>query len=283
MDFPRESLELMKTLADADPTAPTACAQWTVHDLVAHLAAGAKENADLIEDELAGRPTRATRGFDEREAPFVAMPDEQLRQELARQSRRKIAAVQELSVRGPDVTYQFTGRPFSAALAQTHGRSEAAIHRWDIVGDDETSMELLAAPELTRHAVEILNTLPILYEAPFSRARAAQVDELRIVMRSPAQPDVVMDINPDNARFELADIGHPVDGDAVVETDPAHRLLGIWGRRSPHHAVTILADPKLWAPVAAVLWGAPSPDGRAVRLRGTRDSAPHQGSGWRAE
>jgi hypothetical protein len=37
MDFPRESLELMKTLADADPAAPTACSQWTVHDLVAHL------------------------------------------------------------------------------------------------------------------------------------------------------------------------------------------------------------------------------------------------------
>jgi len=49
MDFPRESGELMKTLADADPAAPTACSQWAVHDLVAHLAAGAKENVDLIE------------------------------------------------------------------------------------------------------------------------------------------------------------------------------------------------------------------------------------------
>ena len=59
MEMPRESLELMKTLADADPAAPTACSQWTVHDLVAHLAAGAKENADLIEDALAGvRPVR---------------------------------------------------------------------------------------------------------------------------------------------------------------------------------------------------------------------------------
>ena len=55
MDMPRESWELMTTLADADPAAPTACSSWTVHDLVAHLAAGAKENADLIEDALAGR------------------------------------------------------------------------------------------------------------------------------------------------------------------------------------------------------------------------------------
>src|SRR6185503_2433571 len=113
MDFPRESLELMKTLADADPAAQTACSEWTVHDLVAHLAAGAKENADLMEDSLAGRPARATRTFSEREAAFVALPDEILRQELIHESRRKLAAVQELSDRGPDGTYQFTGRPFS--------------------------------------------------------------------------------------------------------------------------------------------------------------------------
>jgi hypothetical protein len=66
----------------------------------------------------------------------------------------------------------------------------------------------------------------------------------------------VLDINPDGARFELADIEQPADGDAVVETDPAHPLLSIWGRRTPHHPVTVTADPKLWAPVAAVLWDA---------------------------
>lgn len=254
MDFPRESWELMKTLVDADPATPTACTQWTVHDLVAHLAAGAKENADLVEDALAGRPARPTRGFVEREAAFVAMPDAQLREELIAQSQRKLAAVQQLSDRGPGATYPFTGRPFSAALAYTHGRSEAAIHRWDITGDDEISMELLAAPELTTHAVEILNTLPILSEAPLSRARAAHVDNLRIVLRSPGQPDVVMDINPDSAQFELA--GQSADGDAVVETDAAHRLLAVWGRRAPDHPVTITADPTKWARVAKVLWDA---------------------------
>jgi Mycothiol maleylpyruvate isomerase N-terminal domain len=256
MGVPRESTELMKTLAGADPSAATACSQWTVHDLAAHLAAGAKENADLIEDTLAGRPVRETRGFAEREAPFVAMPDERLRDELINQTGRKVAAMEALSARGPEATYQFTGRPFSAALAQTHTRSEAAIHRWDIVGDDETSMELLSAPELTRHAVEILNTLPMLYEAPLARARVAQIDTLRIVLRVPAEPDVVLDIEPDGARFELAERDEPADGDAVVETDPAHRLLSIWGRRTSHHSVTITADPNLWGPVATMLWDA---------------------------
>lgn len=254
MDFPRESLELMRTLADADPAAPTACSQWTVHDLTAHLAAGAKENADLIEDALAGRPARATRTFAEREPEFVAMPDEQLRQELVSQSHRKVAALRELSARGPDATYQFTGRAFTAALAQTHARSEAAIHRWDIVGDDAIGMDLLAAPDLTTHAVEVLNTLPILYEAPYSRARAANVRQMRIVLRSEDRPDVVMNIDPDGARFEITGVDQ--HGDAVVESDPAHRLLSIWERRIPRYSVTVTADPTLWSPVAKVLWEA---------------------------
>jgi hypothetical protein len=78
--------------------------------LVAHLATGAKENADLIEDALAGRPARPTRDFVEREAAFVAMPDAQLREELINGIQRKLAAVQQLSERGPDATYPFTGR-----------------------------------------------------------------------------------------------------------------------------------------------------------------------------
>ncbi|MBA2323932.1 MAG: maleylpyruvate isomerase N-terminal domain-containing protein [Pseudonocardiales bacterium] len=255
---PMETLALMETLAGADPAARTACPGWTVHELVAHLAAGAKENADLIEDVLAGRPTRATRSFDEREAVFVAMPDEQLRDELARESTRKLAAVDALAARGPDATYDFTGRKFTAAIARMHGHSEAALHRWDIVGDDEVGETLLVAPELTRHAVEVLNTLPILYEAPAPRARAAGVSRLRVVLRSPAEPDVVLAITPDGARFELRDVGDTAEGDAVLTTDTAHRLLAIWGRGTPQHPVTIAADPRLWATVAAVLWGSAS-------------------------
>ncbi len=51
-----------------DAAAPTACREWTAHQLVAHLAAGAKERADLIEEALAGLPERATTPFAERGA-----------------------------------------------------------------------------------------------------------------------------------------------------------------------------------------------------------------------
>lgn len=89
---PLESTALMATLESVAPEAPTACTEWTAHDLAAHIAAGAQETAELLEDRLAGHPARATRAFDEREAPFVAMPDPELRQAMADQSRRKVAA-----------------------------------------------------------------------------------------------------------------------------------------------------------------------------------------------
>jgi len=38
------------------------------------------------------------------------MPDAQLREELINGIQRKLAAVQQLSERGPDATYPFTGR-----------------------------------------------------------------------------------------------------------------------------------------------------------------------------
>ncbi len=68
-----------------------------MHELVAHLAAGAKETTDLIEESLTGRPPRTTRSFDEREAAFVALPDEQLRRAMVDESHRKAAATEALA------------------------------------------------------------------------------------------------------------------------------------------------------------------------------------------
>lgn len=250
---PRESRALMDSLSLVDPAASTACGEWNAHDLVAHLAAGAKEIADLIEDTLAGRPARPTQPFDKREAAFVALPDEQLRQALADESRRKVAATEALSVLGEGATFEFSGRSFTASQVETHSRSEAAIHRWDLIGDDEEGEVLLAQPELTCHAVDALNTLPILAEAPIVRARQASVSRLRIVLRSPGQPDAVLAADADGARFE-SDESQTAEGDAVITTDAANRLLSLWGRRSAQKRIAIEADPNIWTPVASVLW-----------------------------
>jgi Mycothiol maleylpyruvate isomerase N-terminal domain len=52
----REPGALAEVLEQMEPSSPTACAGWTVHDIAAHPAAGAKEMADLVEEHLAGRP-----------------------------------------------------------------------------------------------------------------------------------------------------------------------------------------------------------------------------------
>ena len=35
-------------------------------------------------------------------------------------------------------------------------RSEFALRRWDVAGDDEISLQLLSQPELTHHAIDVL-------------------------------------------------------------------------------------------------------------------------------
>jgi hypothetical protein len=112
-------------------------------------AAGTQEIADLLEEQRSGRPPRGTRSFAEREAPYRALPDDELREALAYRSRRKLAATADLAARGPDAAVMFTGRRFTAGNLQRHGRSEAALHRWDLVGDDAASSERVAQADLT--------------------------------------------------------------------------------------------------------------------------------------
>ncbi|OBI16671.1 hypothetical protein A5712_25310 [Mycobacterium sp. E2327] len=66
--------ELISSLSTLQATAPTWCAGWSAHELTAHVAAAAEERANLIEDHLAGKPSRATRSWEVREPPFRALP-----------------------------------------------------------------------------------------------------------------------------------------------------------------------------------------------------------------
>lgn len=255
---PAESKALAEVLGDLEPTAPTACVDWTVHDVVAHLAAGAKEIADLVEEHLAGQPARPTRGFDERERPFRALPHGELLAALAEQSRRKIAALDALADRDDHAEVAFTGTTMTATQFQTHARSEAALHRWDLVGDDSVSDDLLGQPELTRHAVSVLNALPVLDEA--ARIRQSPLPR-RIVLTSPDQLDVVIEAHTDGARFELVeaedrDGDGPANGDIVLATDAANRLLALWGRRSSQRQLSIETDGLGFEAIEPILWPA---------------------------
>jgi hypothetical protein len=255
---PFENEALTATLDEVAPTSSTACAGWSAHDIAAHLAAGSKEIADLIENKLAGRPERATRDFAEREAPFAALSNVELRRAMATEGARKRAASEALA-ESDDPSFQFTGRSFDVALLSTHSRSEAALHRWDVAGEDDISEQLLTQPDLTRHAVDVLNTLPSLYEAPEWRAEhAGVIAPVRIVLRSPHTTDIVYEHTLRGARFEIVEDG-PASGDAVVTTDAANRLLTIWGRRSRIRLLDVDTDSVSPQVVDSILWAASVP------------------------
>ncbi len=238
------------TLDATRPDAPTACVLWNAHEVTAHLAAALEETAELVEDVLDDHPNRPTRGFDQREAPYRALPDDELRRTLPQQVARAMTA---LTDRGPDESFEFFGRPFTAAQLRTHAGSEFSLHRWDICGDDLIGDELLSAPEVTSHAVDVLNTLPMLDEAPAKRVSRGGLTNATIAMRSPGQPDVALISSDGGARFTLSD-GASLTGDLVLKTDAVNRLLTLWGRFSPNRTISASGDTTLLSAAAETLW-----------------------------
>jgi len=257
-----EAIAFLTTLARTAPDAPTACEGWTAHSLVAHLAAGAAEMASLAEGTLSGRPTRETAAFDQREAPFGALDDEVLRGRLVTEALRLEQAVAALEPSGARVL--FAGRTLDAAALRLHGRSEAALHRWDLAGDDAVSRELLAQPELTAHAVQTLNAmLAGAAEDVSVRARRAGLAQFRATLATPGAPDVVLTVDGSGGRLTLDD---PAPR-PTASADAATRLLALWGRRSPTPRIAWTDDEADAAHLALFLWGpAPgaSPHARAA-------------------
>ena len=244
----------LETIASVAPDAPTACTDWTAHDVAAHLAAGFEEVSALIADSLAGRPSRDTRSFDEREAPYLAMDGDTLRDRLREHLTTATSVLADFRATGLDAVFDFNGTPFTSAQMTVHFESELAVHRWDLVGDDAVGDRLLSNPAFTRHAVFLLDALPMLAEAPGHRVAGTDLRGTTVVLRTPGQPDVALQVDADGAaRFVHGEDGS-IDGQCVVTTDGANRLLTMWGRRSSRRDVGVAGDPALWGAVAAALW-----------------------------
>jgi uncharacterized protein (TIGR03083 family) len=249
------SRSLLKAIDSLPPSAPTACAGWTAHEVVAHLAAGAKEVSDLVEERLFGGPDRPTKGFEEREAPFRSLHHDKLRDRLVAENRRKLDAYAALSAQRGDASIALTGTRMTASEMAIHSMSEAAMHGWDLVGDDDLSTELLGSADLTAHAVKVLNRMPTLNESAqaLTRRMLAAVGRPAIItLRSPPLPDVVLIACPDDGRLELVD--QPRDSDASLTTTPANRLLLLWGRLSTNWPIDLDGDPNITAQLSSVLW-----------------------------
>jgi len=153
------------TLLDVDPDGSTRCDGWTAHDLLVHVVAGGEELRRLVAAKLADEPAPATRAFAEREAPFVAMADPELRDRLTAGGLGLLAMLDELHRRDPAATVAFTGAELTATQLMTHLRSELALHPWDLVGDDDLGRGLLAQPDLLAHGRWVLQQMPSLAEA----------------------------------------------------------------------------------------------------------------------
>jgi len=251
---PIEASALMTTLQQTPPSARTACSAWQAHDIAAHLAAGAKEHADLIEHRLSGHGERATRDFEEREAPFRALDQDTLMSRLGEEIARKARAYAALLQAG-DPSIGFTGTRITKEKSETHSRSEAALHRWDITGDDDTSPALLAQPLLVEHAVWVLNNMPILNESAHglgARATALTSAAVTVVLRAAEEPDVVVHLDGDASRLQIQPEASAAD--LVVTMAAHHRPLMLWGRRPAALAPTIEGNRELMGLFERVIW-----------------------------
>jgi uncharacterized protein (TIGR03083 family) len=210
-----------EALQSARPGAPTQCTGWTVHELTAHLAAGSAELADLIELELSGAPTRSTRDFEEREAPYRALDPATLRRAFFEEALRATAAVERLARADNGRCVAFTGIPMDANAVIAHIESELVLHRWDIVGNDPTSIIALSDARLGVHAATTVASMTPSVFPPRGG------DHETVVLRAAGAPDIAVTGGPAMTTIAVAPHDHSYP---VVQCHPAARTLMLWGR-----------------------------------------------------
>lgn len=144
-----------------------------------------------------------------------------------------------VAVMGDAGALDYTGWTMTADRLRTHSRSEAALHRWDLVGDDDTSRRLLSQPTLTSHVLAVFAAIPALVEA--QRWVQTRFTARPVRLRSAGEPDVL--VEPGSGLSLVP----ATNGDLVIETDPHERLLMLWGRcpatlRSPSGTAETVDD-----------------------------------------
>lgn len=224
---PPETEALLDTLRETPPPALTACAEWTAHDIAAHLGAACEEVTNHVRAYADGHPLTTTRGFEEREAPFRELAYPRLLAALDRQETTMRTEIEAVLSEEPDAVLTWTRRQMRVDAFLTHLRSESAIHRWDIAGDDQTSHQLLGQYDLFKHAVTAIGSGPM--TARGAAAGAAEGPPLTARLRTEGHPDLLVTVEASGVRLALTE----PEGDATMTADQAARLLLLWGR-TPH-------------------------------------------------
>jgi uncharacterized protein (TIGR03083 family) len=219
----RELTALLTSLDDLGPTALSSCPGWDAHHLAAHIAGNYEEVRTHVEAFDAGQPLARTRNWEERETPLRRLDYAALVRRIESEAARASAITDLALERRPDARLLWTNRTVAISGFPTHMRSEDALHRWDLVGDDDTSNELLGQQDLLAHAVTFIGQ-PLL-----SRGRAAGAAQEPFAgrVRSPGRDDLVVDARNGEAHLAVG----PQEGPGDIEGDPAARLLLLWGRK----------------------------------------------------
>ncbi|OBE92709.1 maleylpyruvate isomerase N-terminal domain-containing protein [Mycobacterium sp. 852002-10029_SCH5224772] len=204
------------------PDAGTWCEAWTVRDIVVHQAGNAEELARVLGGHLAGEPV-ATRGFAEREDPLRALNDADLWDALC----DRMGALGEVAAAADglpaDTDVAWTGRTMKAPWFAEHMREELVLHGWDITGDEPAARAALAEPWMTTHSVLAVGR-PLLAKGAKQLAPGERIDAR---LRAEGTDDIVLAVDSDQITIGFAEPAGP----ATLDTDPAARVLLLWGRR----------------------------------------------------
>jgi Mycothiol maleylpyruvate isomerase N-terminal domain len=233
MDPIERSAEAEAFLDARQYTAPdvlSACEGWTAHEVTAHLAATAAEITRHLQPYLHGEAIPQTRSFEEREPAYRELSNAALLVRLESEDVSMRAVLAQVLRKEPNAVITWTGRQMSVAKFLPHMRNEYAIHRWDFVGDDDTSTQLLSQPELTAHAVNVLGEI-LLRRGRKTDPSPDQDFHVRLRATDTDGPDIRVAI--DSGQAGLHEAGEQ-DDDPHVEMDAAARTLFIWGRRPDH-------------------------------------------------
>jgi uncharacterized protein (TIGR03083 family) len=219
----QELTALLDSLDEVGPSTLSSCPGWDAHHLAAHIAGNYQEVRTHVEAFGEGQPLQQTRTWEEREAPLRRLDHAALLRRIEAEAARASAATAAVLREQPGAQLAWTNRTVAVSGFPTHMRSEDALHRWDLVGDDETSHVLLGQHDLLTHAVGFIGE-PLLRRG---REAGTATDHFRGRVRSPGRDDLIVAALAGAAPLAIG----PQEGRADIEGDPAARLLLLWGRK----------------------------------------------------
>jgi hypothetical protein len=200
-----------------------------VREVTAHVAGIALEVNRHLDPYPNGDPVPATRSFEEREAPLRAITHGQLMGLLHAEEARMRGLVAAVLAERPDGFIPWTGRRMAVAKFIPHLRNEHALHRWDIVGGDELGDSLLGQADLTGHSVDVLGDI-LLSRGMRQDPSSDQDFSVRLVSDGAR----TIHVRVEDGVASMGWDGSASDEPGLV-SDPAARLLLIWGRRAEGH------------------------------------------------